>query len=60
MANPIACLLVIGNEILSGRTQDVNINFLAKRLGEIGMPLQGPNRWPDWLPQFRPATGAGR
>jgi molybdenum cofactor synthesis domain-containing protein len=47
MANPIACLLVIGNEILSGRTQDVNINFLAKRLGEIGMPLREVRVIPD-------------
>ncbi|MBC7637659.1 MAG: competence/damage-inducible protein A, partial [Acetobacteraceae bacterium] len=34
-ANPIACLLVIGNEVLSGRTQDANIKFLAIGLGEI-------------------------
>jgi len=20
-----------------------------------GLPLQGPNQWPDWLPQFKPA-----
>ena len=29
--NPTACLLVIGNEVLSGRTQDANIRFLAIR-----------------------------
>ena len=29
--NPTACLLVIGNEVLSGRTQDANIRFLADR-----------------------------
>jgi hypothetical protein len=28
-ANPTACLLVIGNEVLSGRTQDANIRFLG-------------------------------
>jgi isopenicillin N synthase-like dioxygenase len=22
---------------------------------EIGQPLQGPNQWPGWLPEFRPA-----
>jgi molybdopterin-biosynthesis enzyme MoeA-like protein len=38
--SPIACLLVIGNEVLSGRTQDANIRFLATRLGEIGIPLR--------------------
>ena len=34
--NPTAAILIIGNEILSGRTQDVNINFLAKRLAALG------------------------
>ena len=29
-----ACILVIGNEILSGRTEDKNINFIAKHLIE--------------------------
>ena len=27
-----AALLVIGNEILSGRTKDANINYLARQL----------------------------
>ena len=30
-----ACVLVIGNEILSGRTQDKNINYLAVDLTGI-------------------------
>lgn len=47
MANPTACLLVIGNEILSGRTQDVNINFLARRLGQLGIPLREVRVIPD-------------
>jgi molybdenum cofactor synthesis domain-containing protein len=47
MANPTACLLVIGNEVLSGRTQDLNIRFLATRLGEIGMPLREVRIIPD-------------
>jgi molybdenum cofactor synthesis domain-containing protein len=34
-----AGLLVIGDEILSGRTVDQNINFLAKNLAEIGISL---------------------
>ena len=38
--SPTACLLVIGNEVLSGRTQDANIRHLAVRLGEIGIPLR--------------------
>jgi molybdenum cofactor synthesis domain-containing protein len=36
---PTAAVLVIGNEILSGRTQDVNINAIAKKLGAIGIPV---------------------
>lgn len=34
-----AALLIIGDEILSGRTQDQNLNFLANGLGEIGINL---------------------
>ena len=45
--NPTACLLVIGNEVLSGRTQDLNIKFLATRLGEIGIPLREVRVIPD-------------
>ena len=28
-----ACVIVIGNEILSGRTQDINLNHIATTLG---------------------------
>lgn len=45
--NPTACLVVIGNEVLSGRTQDANIRFLATRLGEIGLPLREVRIIPD-------------
>ena len=34
-----AAVLIIGNEILSGRTQDVNLNYLAKGLNEAGVRL---------------------
>ena len=34
-----AAILIIGNEILSGRTQDVNIRFIAERLALRGIPL---------------------
>ncbi len=47
MQNPTACLLVIGNEVLSGRTQDLNINFIAKGLGAIGIPLREVRVIPD-------------
>ena len=45
--NPTACLLVIGNEVLSGRTQDLNIRFLATGLGAIGIPLREVRVIPD-------------
>jgi molybdenum cofactor synthesis domain-containing protein len=45
--NPTACLLVIGNEVLSGRTQDANLRYLATRLGEIGIPLREARVIPD-------------
>ena len=40
-------MLVIGNEVLSGRTQDANINFLATRLGEFGIPVREVRVIPD-------------
>ena len=45
--NPTAALIVIGNEVLSGRTQDANLRYLATRLGEIGMPLREARVIPD-------------
>jgi len=47
LPNPTACLLVIGNEVLSGRTQDANIKFIAAGLGEIGIPLREVRVIPD-------------
>ena len=34
-----AAVLIIGNEILSGRTQDCNLTYIAKRLGSTGVRL---------------------
>ncbi len=39
MSNPTAATIIIGNEILSGRTLDVNTQEIALRLGEIGISL---------------------
>jgi len=38
--NPTAAVLVIGDEILSGRTQDTNTNYIAKQLGALGIDLR--------------------
>lgn len=40
MTNPTAAVLVIGDEILSGRTRDANMHHLAGRLTEIGIDLK--------------------
>jgi len=39
MANPTAAMLVVGDEILSGRTRDANMHHLASRLTETGIDL---------------------
>ena len=40
MTDPItAAVLVIGDEILSGRTQDTNLGYIAKLLGTLGIDL---------------------
>ena len=40
MANPTAAMLVIGDEILSGRTRDANMYHLAGKLTEAGIDLR--------------------
>ena len=35
-----AAIIIIGNEILSGRTQDLNVSFLAKWLNELGVKVE--------------------
>ncbi len=42
-----ACLIVIGNEILSGRTQDANIQYLGGALNDLGVRLQEVRVIPD-------------
>ena len=38
-ASPHACLIIIGNEILSGRTRDSNLGWLGEQLNECGVRL---------------------
>ncbi len=42
-----ACLIIIGNEILSGRTKDKNLAYLAGRLNEWGIRLREVRVIPD-------------
>jgi molybdenum cofactor synthesis domain-containing protein len=44
---PTACVLVIGNEVLSGRTRDANLPFLAARLAGLGVRLMEARVIPD-------------
>ncbi|MGB1548294.1 MAG: competence/damage-inducible protein A, partial [Alphaproteobacteria bacterium] len=44
---PTACLLIIGNEILSGRTRDEHIPYFGKRLNEWGIRLSEVRVIPD-------------
>ncbi len=40
MPNPTAAILIVGDEILSGRTRDANAHFLAGELTRIGIDLR--------------------
>ena len=42
-----ACLIIIGNEILSGRTQDKNLAYLAEKLNARGIRLMEVRVIPD-------------
>ncbi len=45
--NVTAAFVMIGDEILSGRTEDKNLNFLAKNLTEMGINLREVRVVPD-------------
>ena len=47
MGNPTAAMLVIGDEILSGRTRDTNTHYLAAELTRIGIALREVRVVPD-------------
>ncbi len=49
MENPVvtACVLIIGNEILSGRTQDTNLRHIAMQLNEWGVRVREARVVPD-------------
>ena len=50
MMNPTASMLVIGDEILSGRTRESNMNFLAIELSKVGIDLKEVRIVRDYKP----------
>ncbi len=58
--NVTAAALIIGNEILSGRTQDRNLSFLGEKLGEIGIRLKEARVVPDDAEEIAAALDALR
>ncbi len=57
---PTAAALIIGNELLSGRTQEANLNPIAVKLGAIGIPLREARVVPDIAPEIIEAVNALR
>jgi molybdenum cofactor synthesis domain-containing protein len=55
-----ACLIIIGNEILSGRTQDANLAYIATRLGEVGIRMREVRVVPDDEREIADAVNACR
>ncbi len=57
---PTAAVLIIGNEILSGRTPDANLNAIAKKLVGIGIRLAEARIVPDIEDEIVAAVNALR
>src|SRR5271169_5599346 len=55
-----AAVLVIGDEILSGRTKDKNIGYIAEYLTGIGIDLKEVRVVPDEEPEIVAAVNALR
>ncbi|MCV2864115.1 competence/damage-inducible protein A [Albidovulum sediminicola] len=47
MSNPTAAILIIGDEILSGRTREANAHYLAGELTRVGIDLREIRVVPD-------------
>jgi len=58
MANPTAAMLVIGDEILSGRTRDANMHYLAGELTKHGIDLKEVRIVSDDAPAIEAAVKA--
>jgi len=59
-APPTAAILIIGNEILSGRTQDSNTTHIARELGRVGIRLREVRVVPDEAAEIVAAVNALR
>ena len=57
---PTAAVLIIGDEVLSGRTQDTNLNTLARFLAALGIDLMEARTVGDRKPQIIEALNALR
>jgi molybdenum cofactor synthesis domain-containing protein len=60
MSNPTAAILVIGDEILSGRTRDANMHHLAGELAAKGIDLREARIIPDSIPGIAESVNALR
>jgi molybdenum cofactor synthesis domain-containing protein len=46
-STPTACVILIGNEVLSGRTRDANLQYLGQRLTQRGIRMAEARVIPD-------------
>lgn len=47
MSNPTCAVILIGNELLTGRTPDENMNHIARRMADIGVRFEECRVIPD-------------
>ena len=55
-----AAVLIVGDEILSGRTQDTNLGYIAKFLGTLGIDMREARVVPDVQDEIVAAVNALR
>lgn len=55
-----AAILLIGDEILSGRTQDLNLAYISKKLNEVGVQVREARVVPDIEAEIVAAVNALR
>jgi len=60
MSNPTAAVLLIGDELLSGRTRDINLQQVAQYLEPLGIPVMECRTVPDIQDEIVAAVNALR